>query len=134
MKASFHTKPQTCVVHGKQRGPNNVEETYQGSRQYRCRPGSECKLPANNDMKADGQQGMYGQAGDAGAHFGDDQQTCSVHGKLRGPNNVMRLPNGQFQCKPGSECKMPSNTEAEVAQEEVWTPSPFPIPTIHQSH
>ena len=90
------TNKQQCSLHGKTRGPNNVEETYPGSRIWRCRPGSECKVPTNL-------QPIDGPS-PAGAVI------CSVHGKLRGPNNVVPKYPGSWRCRPDSECKMPTTS------------------------
>eukprot|EP00437_Effrenium_voratum_P026183 CAMPEP_0181408668 /NCGR_PEP_ID=MMETSP1110-20121109/6419_1 /TAXON_ID=174948 /ORGANISM="Symbiodinium sp., Strain CCMP421" /LENGTH=228 /DNA_ID=CAMNT_0023531145 /DNA_START=52 /DNA_END=738 /DNA_ORIENTATION=- len=40
------------------------------------------------------------QSGPAGGTF-----LCAVHGKMRSQNAVMEIGNGQYQCKPDSECK-----------------------------
>eukprot|EP01061_Rhynchopus_euleeides_P001730 TRINITY_DN1125_c0_g1_i5.p1 TRINITY_DN1125_c0_g1~~TRINITY_DN1125_c0_g1_i5.p1 ORF type:complete len:351 (+),score=108.70 TRINITY_DN1125_c0_g1_i5:87-1139(+) len=105
--------PVACAVHGKMRGPNNVTETFPGSRQYRCREGSQCKLPANNE-------GMGGKPESSG-----QSQNCSLHGKLRGPNNVMLLPNGLYQCNPGTECKMSSSQEEPEVAGMYGQPAPI---------
>ncbi|KAJ9468558.1 hypothetical protein DIPPA_30382 [Diplonema papillatum] len=91
--AEFAEPALICCLHNKTRGPNNVEPIYQGSRQYKCKPGSECKLP---DMAVMATK--------------ENHVTCSVHGKVRGPNNVEPTYPGSniYKCKLGSECKIPT--------------------------
>ncbi|KAJ9468559.1 hypothetical protein DIPPA_30382 [Diplonema papillatum] len=90
--AEFAEPALICCLHNKTRGPNNVEPIYQGSRQYKCKPGSECKLP------------------DMAVMATKENHTCSVHGKVRGPNNVEPTYPGSniYKCKLGSECKIPT--------------------------
>ena len=45
---------QTCMKHKKVRGPNNVEETYPGSREFHCKVGSECKVSEAIVQRNDG--------------------------------------------------------------------------------
>ena len=87
---------QTCVTHGKTRGPNNVEQTFPGSGVWKCKMGSECKVPAELPPR-DGP-------------IPPGSVVCSLHNKTRGPNNVTPIPGSHlWRCRQDSECKMPAN-------------------------
>eukprot|EP01061_Rhynchopus_euleeides_P001728 TRINITY_DN1125_c0_g1_i3.p1 TRINITY_DN1125_c0_g1~~TRINITY_DN1125_c0_g1_i3.p1 ORF type:complete len:205 (+),score=57.81 TRINITY_DN1125_c0_g1_i3:87-701(+) len=88
----------TCVLHGKVRGPNNVEPTYPGSTSWKCKESSQCKIPAVVTQDPNAPSGPV---------------ACAVHGKMRGPNNVTETFPGsrQYRCREGSQCKLPANNE-----------------------
>eukprot|EP01059_Diplonema_ambulator_P027575 TRINITY_DN4593_c0_g1_i6.p1 TRINITY_DN4593_c0_g1~~TRINITY_DN4593_c0_g1_i6.p1 ORF type:complete len:176 (+),score=37.05 TRINITY_DN4593_c0_g1_i6:353-880(+) len=97
-----------CSIHNKTRGPNNVELTFPGSNLWRCRPGSECKLPANQmDVNKD-------QVVPPPIHP-PEPATCWAHGKKRSPNQLHQVntPFGaQWECLPQFKCKGAAGTPA----------------------
>eukprot|EP01064_Diplonema_japonicum_P012690 TRINITY_DN2007_c0_g1_i6.p1 TRINITY_DN2007_c0_g1~~TRINITY_DN2007_c0_g1_i6.p1 ORF type:complete len:205 (+),score=51.92 TRINITY_DN2007_c0_g1_i6:131-745(+) len=123
-----------CSIHQKTRGPNNVEQTFPGSNQWKCKPGSECKLPANQvDVN---KEQVPGTPAPIHPH---EPATCWAHGKKRSPNQLHQVntPFGaQWECLPQFKCKgaagapapataMP--TAAAAAAAASGTPYPVPI-------
>lgn len=109
----------TCSVHGKKRGKQNLQPSPTVAGQYMCLAEDPCKVGKNDnaaaamggmgmDMYGMGGMGMYGGMGGMGAPMGGGgNNVCSVHGKKRGARNLQPHATtvGLFQCLDEDPCK-----------------------------
>jgi transcription antitermination factor NusA-like protein len=126
------SRPDTCSVHGKRRGKQNLQPSPTNPGQFVCLVDDACKggkadnAPPAMDMGMYGMGGMgmggmgmgMGGMGMGGMGMGGMQQQqqqpqnagagfCAVHGKKRGVRNLQPHPTaqGMFQCLEEDACK-----------------------------
>eukprot|EP00462_Mataza_sp_D1_P005885 CAMPEP_0175120760 /NCGR_PEP_ID=MMETSP0087-20121206/797_1 /TAXON_ID=136419 /ORGANISM="Unknown Unknown, Strain D1" /LENGTH=254 /DNA_ID=CAMNT_0016402237 /DNA_START=176 /DNA_END=940 /DNA_ORIENTATION=- len=86
-----------CCIHRKERNVASLVPIAPGEKGLRCKPDDECKI------------------GSTGQDF--TLQACSVHGKTRSTSFMTQKEDGQWCCKPDSQCMQPNTSAKQLCGE-----------------